>query len=143
MGFKKLIMAILLAILVVLAVNAQDMDDNMMIKVKINDTIFDVQLENNSATQELVKTLEKENVTVNATDYGNFEKVGDLGFSLPTSDEQVNTSPGDIVLYQGNQISLFYESHSWSYTKLGKIQDADDLKTNLGSGEVVITFSLK
>ena len=136
-------MAILLAILVVLAVNAQDMDDNMMIKVKINDTIFDVQLENNSATQELVKTLEKENVTVNATDYGNFEKVGDLGFSLPTSDEQVNTSPGDIVLYQGNQISLFYESHSWSYTKLGKIQDADDLKTNLGSGEVVITFSLK
>ena len=143
MGFKKLIMAILLAILVVLAVNAQDMDDNMMIKVKINDTIFDVQLENNSATQELVKTLEKENVTVNATDYGNFEKVGDLGFSLPTSDEQVNTSPGDIVLYQGNQISLFYESHSWSYTKLGKIQYADDLKTNLGSGEVVITFSLK
>ena len=136
-------MAILLAILVVLAVNAQDMDDNMMIKVKINDTIFDVQLENNSATQELVKTLEKENVTVNATDYGNFEKVGELGFSLPTSDEQVNTSPGDIVLYQGNQISLFYESHSWSYTKLGKIQDADDLKTNLGSGEVVITFSLK
>ena len=143
MGFKKLITAILLAILVVLAVNAQDMDDNMMIKVKINDTIFDVQLENNSATQELVKTLEKENVTVNATDYGNFEKVGDLGFSLPTSDEQVNTSPGDIVLYQGNQISLFYESHSWSYTKLGKIQDADDLKTNVGSGEVVITFSLK
>ena len=136
-------MAILLAILVVLAVNAQDMDDNMMIKVKINDTIFDVQLENNSATQELVKTLEKENVTVNATDYGNFEKVGDLGFSLPTSDEQISTSSGDIVLYQGNQISLFYESHSWSYTKLGKIQDADDLKTNLGSGEVVITFSLK
>lgn len=143
MVFKKLIMAILLTLLVVLTVNAHDTDDNMMINAKINDTIFDVQLEDNSATRELVKTLEKGNVTVNATDYGNFEKVGDLGFSLPTSDEQINTSPGDIVLYQGNQISLFYESHSWSYTKLGKIQDAGDLKTILGSGDVAITFSLK
>ncbi|MBP3792008.1 MAG: hypothetical protein ILA26_08255 [Methanobrevibacter sp.] len=143
MGFKKLIMTILLTFIVVLAVNAQDTDDNMMIKVKINDTIFDVQLENNSATQELIKTLEKGNVTINATDYGNFEKVGDLGFSLPTSDEQISTSSGDIVLYQGNQISLFYDSHSWSYTKLGKIQNADDLKTTLGSGDVVITFSIK
>ena len=143
MGFKKLIMTILLTFIVVLAVNAQDTDDNMMIKVKINDTIFDVQLENNSATQELIKTLEKGNVTINATDYGNFEKVGDLGFSLPTSDEQISTSSGDIVLYQGNQISLFYDYHSWSYTKLGKIQNADDLKTTLGSGDVVITFSIK
>lgn len=143
MVFKKLIMAILLTLLVVLTVNAHDTDDNMMINAKINDTIFDVQLEDNSATRELVKTLEKGNVTVNATDYGNFEKVGDLGFSLPTSDEQINTSPGDIVLYQGNQISLFYESHSWSYTKLGKIQDDGDLKTILGSGDVAITFSLK
>lgn len=141
MKLKIILMAFVLCFLVVSAVNAQDTGDNM-IHIKINDTVFDVQLEDNPATQELVKTLEKGNVTVNATDYGDFEKVGDLGFSLPTSDEQINTSPGDIVLYQGNQISLFYDSHSWSYTKLGKVQDADELEKTLGSGDVVMTLFL-
>ena len=98
---------------------------NDVIKLKVNDAVFDVELENNSATQELMKTLKNGNVTINASDYGNFEKVGELGFSLPTNDENVNTAPGDIVLYQGNQISLFYDSHSWSYTKIGKIQNVD------------------
>ena len=104
-----------------------------------------MELENNSATQELMKTLKNGNVTINASDYGNFEKVGELGFSLPTNDENVNTAPGDIVLYQGNQISLFYDSHSWSYTKIGKIQnvDSNQLKNVLGSGDVKLTLSLK
>ena len=118
---------------------------NDVIKLKVNDAVFDVELENNSATQELMKTLKNGNVTINASDYGNFEKVGELGFSLPTNDENVNTAPGDIVLYQGNQISLFYDSHSWSYTKIGKIQnvDSNQLKNVLGSGDVKLTFSLK
>ena len=118
---------------------------NDVIKLKVNDAVFDVELENNSATQELMKTLKNGNVTINASDYGNFEKVGELGFSLPTSDENVNTAPGDIVLYQGNQISLFYDSHSWSYTKIGKIQnvDSNQLKNVLGSGDVKLTLSLK
>ena len=115
------------------------MDD--LVKVKINDEIFDVKLENNSATQELIKELEKGNVTVNASDYGGFEKVGDLGFSLPTNDENIDTNPGDIVLYQSDKISLFYASHSWSYTKLGKI-DSNSLKEVLGSGDVTLEFSL-
>ena len=116
-----------------------------LVKVKINDKVFDVKLENNSATQELIKTLEKGNVTVNAKENGGFEKVGDLGFSLPTTDENMGTQPGDIVLYQGNQISLFYSSHSWSYTKLGKIDnvDSNNLKEVLGSGDVTLEFSLK
>ena len=53
-----------------------------------------------------IKELKKENITVNASEYGGFEKVGDLGFSLPTSDENIGTNPGDIVLYQGDKISL-------------------------------------
>jgi len=131
-------------ILILLACTAVSGDDSVddSIKIKINDETFDVKLENNSATQELIKTLEKGNVTVNATEYGGFEKVGDLGFSLPTSDEQVTTAPGDIVLYQGNQVSIFYESHSWSYTKLGKIQNVTGLKDVLGSGDVAIEFIL-
>ena len=93
----------------------------------------------------LIKELKKGNVTVNASEYGGFEKVGELGFSLPTSDENIGTAPGDIVLYQGDKISLFYGSHSWSYTKLGKIDNVDSnkLKEVLGSGDVTLEFSLK
>ena len=141
---KKCCIMIILILLACTAVSGDDNVDNS-IKLKINDETFDVKLENNSATQELIKTLEKGNVTVNATEYGGFEKVGDLGFSLPTSDENVNTSSGDIVLYQGDKMSLFYGSHSWSYTKLGKMENADSnhLKEVLGSGDVTLILSLK
>ena len=141
---KKSGLIIILGLIACTAVSGDDsMDD--LVKVKINDEVFDVKLENNSATQELVKELKKGNVTVNASEYGGFEKVGDLGFSLPTSDENIGTAPGDIVLYQGDKISLFYGSHSWSYTKLGKIDNVGSNKLNevLGSGDVTLEFSLK
>ena len=141
---KKVGLIIILGLVACTAVSGDDsMDD--LVKVKINDEVFDVKLENNSATQELIKELKKGNVTVNASEYGGFEKVGELGFSLPTSDENIGTVPGDIVLYQGDKISLFYGSHSWSYTKLGKIDNVDSnkLKEVLGSGDVTLEFSLK
>lgn len=143
-SIKKISIIMILILLACTAVSGDDSVDNS-IKIKINDETFDVKLENNSATQELIKTLEKGNVTVNATEYGGFEKVGDLGFSLPTSDENVKTSSGDIVLYQGDKISLFYDSHSWSYTKLGKIENinSNHLKEILGSGDVTLVLSLK
>ena len=123
-------------------VNAEDGDT---IKLSVNNHDFDVKLENNSATNELVKKLHEGNITIEAKEYGGFEKVGDLGFSLPANDEQMSTSPGDIVLYQSNQISLFYGGHSWSYTKIGKIQsdNLNDLKSILGSGNVNMVLSLK
>lgn len=141
---KKSGLIIILGLIACTAVSGDDsMDD--LVKVKINDEIFDVKLENNSATQELVKELKKGNVTVTATEYGGFEKVGELGFSLPANDENVEANPGDIVLYQGDKVSLFYGSHSWSYTKLGKIDNVDSnkLKEVLGSGDVTLEFSLK
>ena len=115
------------------------------INIKVNDKTLNVKLENNDATKALVEKLKKGDVTVRAKEYGNFEKVGDLGFSLPTSDKQITTSPGDLVLYNGDEISLFYNSNSWSYTKLGKVQnvDANELKTILGSGDVTFKLSLK
>ena len=142
--YKSIILIIILSLITCTAVSGDESMDGM-IKIKINDEVFDVELENNSATEELIKELEKGNITVNATEYGGFEKVGDLGLSLPTSDENINTSPGDIVLYQGNQISLFYGSHSWSYTKLGKIEniDSNQLKEVLGPGNATIVLSLK
>ena len=141
---KNIALIVILSLIACTAVSGDDsMDD--LVKVKINDEIFDVELENNSATEELIKELKKENITVNASEYGGFEKVGDLGFSLPTSDENIGTNPGDIVLYQGDKISLFYGSHSWSYTKLGRIDDVDpdQLREILGSGDVTLEFSLK
>ncbi len=141
---EKITLIIILFLISLTAVNAEDSMDNT-IKMKINDNVFDVKLENNSATNELIKYLEKGNITVNASDYSGFEKVGLLGFSLPTNDENINTKPGDIMLYQGDQISLFYNPHSWSYTKLGKIEniDSDKLKEVLGSDNVTLEFSLK
>ena len=138
---KTSIIIIILSFLLLSGVNAQNNDN--IIKLKVNGHIFDVKLENDPATKELVKKLESGNVCVNATDYGNFEKVGNLGFSLPANDENIKTEPGDIVLYQKDQISVFYDSHSWSYTKLGKIQNATDLKEILGSGNTTLEFSMK
>ena len=141
---KNIALIVILSLIACTAVSGDDsMDD--LVKVKINDEIFDVELENNSATEELIKELKKENITVNASEYGGFEKVGDLGFSLPTSDVNIGTNPGDIVLYQGDKISLFYGSHSWSYTKLGRIDnvDPDQLREILGSGDVTLEFGLK
>jgi len=140
---KLIFAAIFLSVFLGSAVNAEDISTDT-VKLKINNTTFDVKLENNSATEELINHLKNGNITVESVDYGNFEKVGSLGFSLPTNDENIETASGDIVLYQGNQISLFYESHSWSYTKIGKIQNvsSDELKGILGSGDVKLTFSL-
>ncbi|WP_296891203.1 cyclophilin-like fold protein [uncultured Methanobrevibacter sp.] len=141
---KKIALIVILSLVACTAVSGDDNTDNL-VKVKINDDVFDVKLENNSATQDLIKELKKGNVTVNASEYGGFEKVGNLGFSLPTNDENIATNPGDIVLYQGDKLSLFYGSHSWSYTKLGKIDNVDSnkLKEVLGSGNVTLEFSLK
>ena len=113
------------------------------IKLKFNGKTFDVKLTNNKATKELVKRLKKGNIKVKAHDYGNFEKVGNLGFSLSRSDKYITTKAGDIVLYDGDKISLFYNSNSWEYTRIGKISNVKALKNSLPKGEVSFTLSLK
>jgi hypothetical protein len=74
--------------------------------------------------------------------YGGFEQVGAIGETLPSSDVQTVTKPGDIVLYSGNQMVIFYGSNSWSYTKLGKITDKTEaeLKELLGVNEVTVVL---
>ena len=114
-----------------------------VIKLKVNNHVLNVKLEDNSAAKALMNKLKKGDVIIHAEDYGNFEKVGELGFSLPRSDKYMTTSAGDIVLYDGDEISLFYNSNSWSYTKLGKMQNIKDLKRILGTGDVTIVLSLK
>ena len=114
------------------------------IKLKVNNNELVVKLEKNEATKELIEKLKENDITIDAKEYGGFEKVGNLGFSLTREDKTINTEPGDIVLYNGNQISVFYDSNSWSYTRIGKIinKDKNELKSILGNGNVTLTFSI-
>jgi len=106
----------------------------------------EVSLVTNSATEALVKKLEQGAITLTLSSSGGFEIWGALGFSLPTSNQQVNAQPGDVVLYNGSNICIFYGTNSWSYTRLGKIQglSASELKAFLkaGDSEVKVTLSL-
>ena len=114
---------------------------NMM--VQVGGSTFTATLEENTAVDVLVEMMEQEPVTIQMSDYSGFEKVGPLGTSLPTSNQQTTTQAGDIVLYQGNQIVMFYGSNSWSYTRLGHIDDLTGWEEALGSGDVTVTFSLE
>ena len=98
----------------------------------------------NAATQELVARLQQAPVTVTLNSSGGFEIWGALGFSLPTSNEQVNAQSGDIVLYNGSNICMFYGTNSWSYTRLGHIDGLSDseLRTFLHAGESNISVML-
>ena len=117
------------------------------IKVTINGVTKTATLVDNVATKALLELLAKGNVTVKTDDYGGFEKVGTFGTRLPTANTQIDTVPGDIVLYQGNSISFFYENNGWSYTMLGKldINDVKEIKSFLaaGKGKIDIILSLK
>jgi hypothetical protein len=116
------------------------------IKITVSGKTLPVSIENNEATKALVAALRSASITYEASDYGGFEKVGPLGRSLPTSNSQITTQPGDVILYSGNQIVLFYGSNSWSYTRLGKIEygTLDELKSFLkaGQGNISVTLSL-
>ena len=114
----------------------------MTMTVQVEESTFTATLEDNAAVDALVEMMKQGPVTIQMRDYGGFEKVGALGTSLPASNSQITTQAGDIVLYQGNQIVMFYGSNSWSYTRLGTIDDLTSWTEALGSGDVSVTFSL-
>ena len=114
--------------------------------ITIDGKSLPVTLVDNAATQTLVAALQEGDIIYEAHDYGGFEKVGALGRSLPTNDTQTTTQAGDVILYSGNQIVLFYGSNSWSYTRLGRIQysSQSELESFLksGQGNITVTLSL-
>ena len=116
------------------------------IQITIDGTTLSIALVDNDATQALVAALREAPITYLASDYGGFEKVGPLGRSLPASNSQMTTQAGDVILYNGNQIVLFYGSNSWSYTRIGKMEyvSMDALKSFLkvGKGNISVTLSL-
>ncbi len=121
----------------------EEEDAEMKMIVNVNGAEFRATLENNSTANALSNILKDGALSLRLRDYGGFEKVGSLGRSLPTNNKQITTRSGDIVLYQGNQIVMFYGSNTWSYTMLGHIDDLTGWENALGSSDVTVIFSIE
>ncbi len=123
--------------------NENDMDKNT-IKLTAGSKVFTATLVDNSSTRALKELLAQGDISINMRDYGNMEKVGSLGTTLPRNDEYFTTAPGDLILYQGNSFVIYYAPNTYSLTRLGKIDNVTqaELIDALGRGEVTITLSL-
>ena len=115
-----------------------------MLQMKIGDTAVTVAWEENESVEALAELCEETPLVIEMSMYGGFEQVGSIGASLPRSDVQTTTAAGDIVLYAGNQIVVFYGSNSWAYTRLGHITDknAAEMAELLGQGDVRLSLSI-
>ena len=126
------------------SVDDEAIGDSIMI-MKIGDTKVNVEWEDNQAVEALRDMAKDGDITIQMSMYGGFEQVGSIGQSLPRDDKQTTTSSGDIVLYSGNQMVVFYGSNSWPYTRLGHISDKDEAEMAdlLSNGDVTITISIE
>ena len=130
-------------------VDVESSEDEMEVRetamtMTIGDTKVNVAWEDNSSVDALKELVSSGPLSIKMSMYGGFEQVGSIGQSLPREDKQTTTSSGDIVLYSGNQMVVFYGSNSWSYTRLGHIIDKDDSETEslLSKGDVTITLKM-
>lgn len=126
------------------AAEDEDIGDSTM-TMKIGDTKVNVDWEDNQTVAALRDMAKEGDVTIQMSMYGGFEQVGLLGQNLPRDDKQTTTTSGDVVLYSGNQMVVFYGSNSWSYTRLGHISDknAEEMTDLLSNGDVTITISVE
>ncbi len=115
---------------------------DMKMKLFIDDQEVSVEWENNEAVSALAVQVKAQPLTIDMSMYDDFEQVGDLGTRLPAEDVQMETEPGDIMLYAGDKIVVFYGTNSWAYTPLGKIKDKteEELAELLGQHDVTITL---
>ena len=120
-----------------------EQENEIIMVMTINDTKVDVTWENNASVKEL-EELAADGLMIPMSMYGGFEQVGPIGKSITRDDKQTTTSAGDIVLYSGNQLVVFYGSNSWAYTRIGKINLTEKELTNLlSNGDVNITLSME
>ena len=121
---------------------AEEVQQEKVLEMKIAGTPVTVAWEDNDAVAALKEYCRDQILTIPLSMYGGFEQVGSIGTSLPQNDVQTTTQSGDIVLYSGNQIVVFYGSNSWAYTRLGHITDKsqDELTSLLSNGDVSITL---
>ena len=125
---------------------SEETEENPIMKtltMKIDGKKVAVDWEENESVAALAELVKNQPLTIQMSMYGGFEQVGSIGTSLPRNDAQTTTQAGDIVLYSGNQIVVFYGTNSWAYTRLGHITDktAAQMEKLLGNGNVTIEFS--
>ena len=115
------------------------------IRVTVGSSSFIVNLEDNETAKALREMITDEDLTISASNYGGFEKVCQLGKTLPRNDEQITTEAGDVMLYSGNKIVFFYGANSWSYTKIGKVEASsiEELESVLSGSETEVILSIK
>jgi hypothetical protein len=125
--------------------NAEESAEMRSITMMINDEKIDVTWENNESVKALAELASESPLVIDTSMYGGFEQVGSIGSTLPNSDVNITTKPGDIVLYSGSNVVVFYGSNSWSYTRLGHIENMSEseLEELLGSNNVKITLTVE
>lgn len=125
---------------------ALELEETMQkILLSVGENELTATLADNPSAAAFAELLKKGPLTVAMEDYANFEKVGPIGTTLPRTDTEITTEPGDIILYLGTNITIYYDHNTWNFTRLGHIDEIaqEELKTVLGAGNVTVTFSLK
>lgn len=120
-------------------------ENEIKMNIEVNGHLLTAPLADNSSAKAFAELIKSEPLTINMNDYANYEKVGKLPENLPRNDEQITTEAGDIILYQGNQVTIYYDENTWNFTRIGKINNITqaELKEILGTGSVSVTFSLE
>ncbi len=121
--------------------NSDKMEGNEL-NISVNGHTLKANLADTQAAKELYELIKNKPLTLTLSDYGSFEKVGRLPQNFTQNDKQITAQPGDIMLYQGNQMTIFYGENSWSYTRLGKIENtsAKELAEIFGNGDITVTI---
>ena len=122
-----------------------DMSPTAILTVSVGDNYFSIDIENNSSAEEFFEKIKEDNLKIVMHDYGGFEKVGELPWRISRNDEDITTKPGDLILYQGNQITVYYDENTWSFTKLGHLNGTEDeIREAFGGKEdVTAEFSVE
>ena len=121
--------------------NTEESAEMKQITMSINDEEVEVSWEDNESVKALKDLCQDGPLTIRMSMYGGFEQVGPIGQGIVRDDVQTTTEPGDIVLYSGDQIVIFYGSNSWAYTRLGHVElSREELEDLLGNGDVVLTI---
>lgn len=120
----------------------EDMTPMGITVIRVGDMPFSIDMEDNSSAKEFVDKVNHGGLTVDLHDYGGFEKVGDLPWELPTNDEEITTRPGDLILYQGNKITVYYGENTWNFTKLGHLNATPEeiMETFGGKDDITAEF---
>lgn len=115
-----------------------------IVQVRAGDMFFTIELEDNSSAEEFFEKIKNDMLTVEMSDFGGFEKVGNLPWSLTRNDTEITTEPGDLILYEGNKITIYYAENTWKFTKLGKLNgEPEEIRAAFGGdADITAEFSV-